>query len=469
MFYVAKASATIGLKLRRSVRGSYRYCAQTALLLLFFANFCKAQKPNIIFILTDDMGIGDIGCFNGTYKTPNIDRLAAEGRKFKQYYSASPICSPSRVGFLTGMHPAKWNITSFLQKKVDNKLCEQADYLTPSAPSIARFFKAAGYVTAHFGKWHMGGGRDVDDAPSIKKYGFDEWSSTWESPNPDSLLTATDWIWSDKDSVKRWNRTRYWVDKTLSFLRQNRGKPCYINLWPDDVHTPWVPGDDSIGAYPGKPEEEKSFVQVLTEYDKQIGRLLDGLKSLGLDNNTIVVFTSDNGPLPNFRHDRSAGLRGTKLSLYEGGTRMPFLIRWPQKIKAGTTDSTAVLSAMDLLPSFCKMAGVPLSKNYSGDGEDRSAVLLGKPSIRIKEIYWEYGRTETSFRYPGGKDRSPSLAMRQGSWKLLMNADGSKKELYDLAKDKKEEKNVVSENAAVVNAMSEKLAEWWKALPQLKR
>src|SRR5687767_13192383 len=222
----------------------------------------KQQRPNIIFILTDDMGFGDIGCFNGTYKTPNIDRMAAEGRKFTSYYSASPICSPSRVGFLTGMHPAKWNITSFLQKKADNRLCEQADYLHPSAPSLARLLKDNGYATAHFGKWHMGGGRDVDDAPSIKQYGFDEWSSTWESPDPDPLLTATDWIWSDKDSIKRWNRTSYWVNKTLAFMQKHKGQPCFINLWPDDVHTPWVPGDDSVGRYPGRPEEEKSFVQV---------------------------------------------------------------------------------------------------------------------------------------------------------------------------------------------------------------
>jgi len=144
-------------------------------ILLFFVLFVfaaplyaqKTERPNIIFILTDDMGIGDVSCFNGKYKTPNIDRMAAEGRKFTSYYSASPICSPSRVGYLTGMHPAKWNITSFLQKKADNRLCEQADYLNPSAPGIAHLLKEGGYATAHFGKWHMGGGRDVDDAPSI--------------------------------------------------------------------------------------------------------------------------------------------------------------------------------------------------------------------------------------------------------------------------------------------------------------
>lgn len=436
--------------------------------LMFFAGFSFArQKPNIIFILTDDMGIGDVSCFNGRYKTPALDRMAAEGRKFTQYYSASPICSPSRVGFLTGMHPARWNITSFLQKRADNKLCEQADYLNPAAPSLARLLKDHGYVTAHFGKWHMGGGRDVIDAPYIKQYGFDEWSSTWESPDPDPLLTAGNWIWSDKDSIRRWNRTRYWVDKALDFLARHKGQPCYVNLWPDDVHTPWVPGDDSVGRYPGKPEEEESFVQVLAEYDRQMGRLFDGLKRLGFDNNTIVVFTSDNGPLPNFRHDRSAALRGAKLSLYEGGIRMPFVIRWPGKIKADTVDSTSVINATDLLPSFCKLAGVPVPKTYAGDGEDRSETLLGTPSSRSKAIYWEYGRNETVFKYPQGADRSPSLAMRQGEWKLLMNADGSRVELYNLSKDAAEKVNEADARPATTKAMSEKLSAWWKALPRL--
>lgn len=427
----------------------------------------KTQRPNIIFILTDDMGIGDISCFNGKYKTPNIDRMAAEGRRFTSYYSASPICSPSRVGYITGMHPAKWNITSFLQKKADNRLCEQVDYLNPAAPSIARLLQESGYATAHFGKWHMGGGRDVDDAPSIKKYGFDEWSSTWESPDPDPLLTATDWIWSDKDSVKRWNRTRYWVDKTIFFLQQHKGQPCYINLWPDDVHTPWVPGDDSVGPYPGKPEEEKSFEQVLAEYDKQIGRLFEGLKKLGIDNNTIVVFTSDNGPLPNFRHDRSAMLRGTKLSLYEGGIRMPFIVRWPGKVKAGTIDSASIVTAADLLPSFCTLAGMKLPKDIRGDGENRASVLLGKPAERSKEIFWEYGRNEKVFRYPPGDDRSPSLAIRKGQWKLLMNADGSKVELYDMVKDRSERNNLAMEQKEIAATLSNTLLHWWNALPRL--
>lgn len=429
----------------------------------------KAQsRPNIIVILTDDMGYGDISCTNGTYSTPYIDRLALEGRTFTQYYSASPICSPSRAGITTGMAPAKWNITSFLQKRADNKLCEQADFLSAEAPSLARCLQKAGYATAHFGKWHMGGGRDVDNAPPITAYGFDEYKSTWESPDPDPLLTATNWIWSDVDSVKRWDRTRYFVDQTLHFLEKHQGQPCYINLWPDDVHTPWVGGDERVGKYPGDPQDEKSFMTVLAEYDKQIGRLMDGLRQLGIEDNTLVIFTSDNGPLPNFRNDRSAAMRGSKLSLYEGGIRMPFIVRWPDKVPAGTTDSGSVLCATDLFPTLCAIAGASLPHNYVSDGEDISHVLLGKPFKRKKILYWEYGRNEQSFKYPNGKDRSPSLAIRDGKWKLLMNKDKSQMELYKIEFDPNETVNMVELEPQIAARLARKLQEWWEELPVLK-
>ncbi|MEJ7767395.1 MAG: sulfatase-like hydrolase/transferase [Chitinophagaceae bacterium] len=433
--------------------------------LLLLTNAYSQKQPNIIFILTDDMGYGDISCFNGTYKTPNIDRMASEGKMFTKYYSASPICSPSRVGLLTGMAPAKWKITSFLQKKADNKLCEQVDFLNPAAPTTARILKAKGYATGHFGKWHMGGGRDVDDAPSIKEYGFDEWSSTWESPDPDPVLTATDWIWSDKDSIKRWSRTAYFVDKTLSFLQKHRGRPCFINLWPDDMHTPWVPGDGEMRRFAGKPEDEKSFIDVLYEYDRQIGRLMRGIKDLGLDENTLVVFTSDNGPLPNFRNERSAGMRGTKLSLYDGGIRMPFIVRWPGHVTAGTTDSSSIVHASDMLPTFCKLGGAILPKNYVPDGEDKTAVMLGKPAVRKKPIYWEYGRNDISFKYPPDKyDKSPSLAIREGKWKLLMQHDGSGVELYNMTKDENEKSNLAAKEPSVTKELTQKLLTWWKSM-----
>jgi arylsulfatase A-like enzyme len=430
-----------------------------------------AERPNIIIILTDDMGFSDVGCFGGNFvPTPNIDRIAANGRKFTQYYSAAPICSPSRVGMLTGMNPARWNFSTYLDNRKHNKNAEQADWLDPKAPSIARMFKNAGYATGHFGKWHMGGGRDVKNAPGFEKYGFDEHNSTYESPDPDPLLTATNWIWSKKDSIKRWDRTKYFVDKTLDFMKRHKGQPCFVNLWPDDVHTPWVPRveHEYTGKFPMNPEEEAAFKLVLKEYDVQIGRLLDGLKAMGLDKNTIVIFTSDNGPLPSFRGSRAMGLRGSKLSLYEGGTRMPFIISWPGHVPAGTVDESSELCSIDLVPTLTKFAGIKLPADYKGDGMDRGRVLLGKPSLRGKDLFWEYGRNNIAFNYPRPIDKSPNLAVRSGEWKLLMNSDGSDIQLYDILKDKKETNNVAAQEPKKVDELKVKLMAWWKTIPHLK-
>lgn len=428
--------------------------------------------PNIIFILTDDMGYSDISCFGGQFvPTPHIDQLATNGRKFTQYYSAAPICSPSRAGLITGMYPGRWNFSTYLDNKKHNSNAQQADFLDTTAPSIARFFQQAGYATAHFGKWHLGGGRDVKNAPGFEHYGYDEHISTYESPDPDPLITATNWIWSDKDSIKRWDRTKYFVDKTLDFLSKHKGQPCFINLWPDDVHTPWVPRKDleSNGQYPGNPEEEAAFKLVLKEYDVQMGRLMEGLKQLGIDKNTIVIFTSDNGPLPSFKGSRAGGLRGSKLSLYEGGTNMPFIITWPGHIPAGTTDASSVISAVDMLPTLAKLGHVALPKNYPGDGVDKSNVLLGKPATRQQDLFWEYGRNNIAFRYPEGRDKSPNLAVRSGDWKLIMNNDGSDIQLYNIKKDKYETTNVAASQPQTVARLKEKLLAWWAALPKLEQ
>ena len=454
------------------------------------------EKPNIILILTDDMGYNDIGCFGGNFvPTPNIDRLATKGTKFIQYYSAAPICSPSRTSILTGMFPAEWNFTNFLDDRRSNALAEQANYLNVNAPSIAKVLKTAGYVTGHFGKWHMGGGRDIKNAPNFDKYGFDEHSSTYESPDPDPLLTATDWIWSKEDSIKRWKRTEYFVDKTLDFLKRHKGEPCYVNLWPDDMHTPWVPEvfwcyrdqypmnfkeekafkDSQERAknrverslYPMNFEEEKSFKLVLQEYDKQIGRLLDGINKLGIEENTIIIFTSDNGPMPSFRGSRTAGLRGSKLSLYEGGIRMPFIVKWPGYVPEGVTDSISVLNSTDLLPTFAAITSAGLPANYKGDGENRESVWLGKPSLRDKEMFWEYGRNSYAFNYPKGRDRSPNLAIRSGDWKLLMDYHEKDVELYDMVKDYFETTNVAKEHPDIVEKLKRKLVVWRTYLPVL--
>jgi len=419
-----------------------------------------ARRPNIIFILADDMGRGDLGCYGGTQApTPCLDRLAAEGLRFEQYYSASPICSASRTGLLTGRFPARWRITSFLQTRAGNRKCEQADFLDPAAPSVARALHEAGYATGHFGKWHMGGGRDVTDAPKFAAYGFDEHAGTWESPEPDPAITATNWIWSPQDRVKRWDRTAFFVDRTLDFLARHRDRPCFVQLWPDDVHTPWVPDEHA-----DKGDTPENFRPVLRVMDREIGRLMDGIKALGLDGDTLVVFASDNGALPTFGGARSGGFRGSKLSLYEGGIRLPFIVRWPGRVPAGRVDRDSVIAAVDLLPSLCVLAGAQLPAG-APDGQDLSAAYLGRGVTRTAPLFWEYGRNHAGFKFPEGRDRSPNIAVRDGRWKLLINADGSEAELYDLAADPAENHNLAAAQPLVTARLTAAALGWRHSLP----
>ena len=415
------------------------------------------------------MGYGDIACYGGKFvPTPNIDQLAVEGTKFTQFYAMAPLCSPSRAAFTTGMFPARWHFTTYLQTRAGNRKCEQADFLDPKAPSIARTLKEAGYVTAHFGKWHMGGGRDVTNAPHFSEYGFDEHAGTYESPEPDPTITGTNWIWSKYDKVKRWDRSAYFVDKTLDFLKRHKGQPCYVNLWPDDVHTPWIPKGSNLEEKRRRDKDESApnFKAVLAEYDKQVGRLMAGLKELGIDDNTILIFSSDNGPAPSFRGSRSGWLRGCKDSLYEGGTRMPMIVRWPGHVPAGRVDDQTVMGGIDFFPIFCKLAGTTPPDYVNFDGEDLTDAFFGKAVERKKPLFWEYGRNKVSFDFPARPiDRSPNVAMREGQWKLLVNADGSDVQLYDLLADRNETHNLADTHPDVAARLKDEALHWRESMP----
>jgi len=365
------------------------------------------------------------------------------------------------------MFPARWNFTTYLDTHAMNLDCEQTDFLPTSAPAIARVLKAAGYATAHFGKWHLGGGRDVTNAPPFSAYGYDEHIGTYESPEPDPNITATNWIWSPRDLVKRWDRTRYFVDHALDFLRRHRDRPCYVEIWPDDVHTPWVPNLERETEAPNS-WEKRDFCEVLKQYDVQMGRLLDGLKNLGLETNTLVIFTSDNGPLPSFNHARTGGLRGSKLSLYEGGIRVPFIVRWPGHTPAGRVDEQTVLEGVDLFPTFCALAHAPLPAGFAFDGEDMTAALNNQPFVHTKIIFWEYGRKSKYFKYPGmAYDRSPHIAVRDGQWKLLVNANGSRVELYDMTADPNETTNLAGSHREITQRLKDEALSWKRSLPVL--
>lgn len=442
------------------------------------AGLCMGQAwaapPNVLLILADDLGWGDLSANGGAgVPTPRLDQLAREGTRFTRFYVASPICSPSRCGIITGQYPGRWRITSFLQTRAGNQACEQADFLDPKAPSFVRAFREAGYATAHIGKWHLGGGRDVENPPKFRDYGYDLGLGTYESPEPAAELGLKTTPWGaqvEPQQVQRHDRTRWMVDQTLEFARRNSNKPWLVNLWLDDVHTPYTPSEkQKEGEIPGIGTDV--FRAVLHETDRQMGRLFDGLRDLKVDANTIVIFIGDNGPAPSFDRARTGGLRGMKLSLYEGGIRTPCIVRWPGKVAAQAVNDQTAFAAVDFFPTLCVLAGVKPPDGVSFDGEDLSDVLRGRSRVRSKPLFWEYGRpakngAKTAFRYPPDPgDVSPHLAIMEGNWKLLINPDGSGAQLYDLSRDPKETQNLASFHPEQAKRLSESLLAWRRSLP----
>lgn len=442
-----------------------------------------APPPNAIVILADDLGYGDLGCYGGEIATPSLDRLAAEGVRFTQGYCASPICSPSRVGITTGLHPSKSLIFSYLQMRKQHRAMGMRDYLDPAAPSMARAFRDAGYATAHFGKWHMGGGRDVGDAPLPAAYGFDESLTSFEGLGdrvlPPGKLSEMNAALGQGNITRAPQHmlTEIYTDRAIEFMRRNRARPFFLNLWPNDVHDPFEPKPELLRKYERFASNKyvQQYYAMLDEMDRQIGRLMDELDRLGVAGRTLIVFMSDNGPTAWERYykegfdppGRTGGLRGRKWSLYEGGIRVPFLARWPDRVPAGRVDNRTVISSLDLFPTFAKLARFP-ARGAAFDGEDQSRALFGRPQRRTADQFWEYGR-DASFIYPGKPDdRSPNLAIRSGRWKALMNSDGSRAELYDLASPQAERNNVIGAHKSVASKLTARLAAWRNSLPTLK-
>ncbi|MFO0942648.1 MAG: sulfatase-like hydrolase/transferase [Pirellulales bacterium] len=434
-----------------------------------------SKRPNVVLILIDDMGWGDLSCFgNQDAQTPNVDRLATEGIRFEQFYVNSPICSPSRTAISTGQYPQRWRITSFLNNRKDNERRGMAQWLDPKAPMLARALQQAGYATGHFGKWHMGGQRDVDNAPTIDQYGFDKSLTNFEGMG-DKLLPLTlkpgqdqpGRIWEAAErlgSGHRWmlrsEITGGFVDAAIGFMDEatRSGKPFYINLWPDDVHDPYWPPVDSWGDG----SRPQLYRAVLENMDRQLGKLFDRIRNdQALRDNTLILFCSDNGPLPDV--GKAGKFRGGKTQLYEGGIRSPLIVWGPKLLKRSNhVDTQSVFAAIDLAPTILELTGVPAQKAVSFDGQAVVKTLLGESGSRRDPMF---------FRRPPDRpstpkdDNLPDLAVRHGKWKFLCEYDGSDVELYDLDQDPSESKNIAQQHAEIVHKLRDAVLNWHQSMP----
>ncbi len=442
------------------------------------ANGPTVEKPNILIIFIDDMGFADPGCFgNPLIKTPHIDQLARQGIRLTNFYVNSPICSASRVAITTGQYQGRWKIHSFLNTRAGNENRGMANYLDAKAPTTAKKLKQAGYATAHFGKWHIGGGRDVDDAPLPSAYGFDESLVSFEGlgdrlcSNPKSLEKAKALGHGNVILCKQWERMQIQTDRTIDFIHRHRHEPFFVRLFPNDVHDAHVPLPGTADEFQQLSDDPfvRNFLAVLKEMDRQIGRVMKTLDELNLDKKTLVIFTSDNGPTDwprKYLTGPPAGFagpyRGRKWSLYEGGIRMPFIARWTGTIPAGIKDTTSVVSAIDLSPTICRLVGVPSENNL--DGLDRSDVLLGQPSERLTPVFWQYGHPHAILKGGKPEHQSPTFAVRQGKWKFLVNPDGSEAQLFDLQSDESETKNCLLKNPDQAEKMGSQIGNWAREL-----
>jgi len=448
-------------------------------LLLIAGTVVRGKQPNIVLVLIDDMGWGDFSCFGNTAaSTPNVDSLAKEGLRFHQFYVNFPICSPSRVAISTGQYPQRWRITSFLNNRRSNRERGMVRWLDPKAPMMARFLHEAGYATGHFGKWHMGGQRDVTNAPPITAYGFDESLTNFEGMGP-KLLPLIEKKDENGQVVKGriWEKavilggpvtwmlrskiTGGYVERAVQFIdkAQAAGKPFYINLWPDDVHGPWFPSVERWSE-----DTRERYLAVLEEMDAQFKPLFDRIRNdPELRDNTMILICSDNGPA---RGSGSAGpFKGYKTHLFEGGVRSPLVVWGPglmEKSVQGTINDISVFCAMDLVPSLLDIAGVHPTTKF--DGENLSDVLLGKSKrSRKKPIFFRRPPDRKNFY---GFTNLPDLAMRFGEWKLLCDYGGKRPQLYNMKTDIGEEHNVAREYPEVVERMIKAIRQWNSKLPK---
>ncbi|MCH2063049.1 MAG: sulfatase-like hydrolase/transferase [Roseibacillus sp.] len=435
---------------------------------------CGEKPPNIILILADDMGWDIAALGHPHVKTPHLDRLAEEGRVFENYYVASPVCSPTRVSFMTGVHPSRFGIHDYINSDMRaNWRRNIPNFLDPNIVTVADVVKRAGYRTGHFGKWHLRSGA----APSQKDYGIDHHRSTW-------LLTNHFRTYSSSSCV----------EEALRFLDQRGEQPFYLNLWFFHMHRPVVASLDQKRVYDGETFPPSDFVShmrdyselmtdpeerflaynaVVTSMDAAVGRLLSFLDEQGLTDDTLILFTSDNGP-EDFRLGLSAvpgagssgRFRGRKRSIYEGGIRMPCIARWPGRIPAGTLDSTSVMSSLDWLPTVASLAGEETPPHT--DGEDMLEVLKGTPGVRERPLIWEF-RNEAV----GEINDAPRFAIRDGRWKLLWeearDGEGGEQipaqlELYDLEADPEERTNLAGTEPVLEAGLQARLEEFKASL-----
>ncbi len=394
-------------------------------------------RPNIILINADDLGVNDLHVYGRKdQRTPNLDRLASEGMRFSSAYCAQPICSPSRAALMTGKTPARLHLTTYLPGRPDSPAQKVLHpkmrmELPLEERTIAEILKDAGYATAQVGKWHLGNNPDMQGFDRVFAGHATTKPSSTEGGKGEYELTA----------------------EAETFITANRERPFFLYLAHNNPHIPFDARPDLVEKNAGSWHPQ--YAAVIETLDDSIGRVLRKIDELGLQQNTIFIFISDNGGLhvPEGGHPpptHNTPFRAGKGFLYEGGLRVPLIIRWPGRIAPGKATSTPVINT-DLLPTLLELAGIPVPAGL--DGQSFARLLRGKGALPARPLYWHFPHYNNQGGRPGG-------AVREGNWKLVEFYDEGRVELYDLSRDIGETKDLAAQQAGRAKAMRAKLAAW---------
>lgn len=420
-----------------------------------------ADRPNLVVLLSDDLGWKDLGCYGGPVKTPTLDALAAGGTRFTDFYSGCAVCSPSRATLLTGRHHIRTGVYSWISD------AGQRSHLLERETTLAELLKARGYATAHVGKWHLGLPTEKFAKPTPDQHGFDHWFATWNNAEPSHRNPAT-FIRNGKPvgEIEGYS-CQIVVDEAIRWLDAGKGKeqPFFLNVWFHEPHAPIAAPDEIVSEYGDVKNKGAIYSGTIANTDRAIARLLAKLKEVAPAEDTLVVYFSDNG---SYLRDRVGKLRGAKGMNWDGGIRVPGIFSWPGKVAAGKVEATPAGHA-DLLPTVCGLFGIEPPAGVHLDGSDLTPLLdpsSGREFVRHQPLFWHLQKSR------------PIVALRDGRWSLTADPDyelstdnlfreewiptikagGYKNwQLFDLEADPGQETNVAAEHPEILTKLQGQL------------
>ena len=427
-------------------------------------SFKVLSKPNVLFILIDDMGWMDLGCQgNKNLRTPNIDNLAKGGMRFTDAYAPAPVCSPTRAAIITGQSPARLQITNHLPHQdrftpKDSKLlpAKMLNHLSLESETLAeRLKKDAHYATAFIGKWHLYTGRDKKYNPLNQGFDINIGGCSYGGPPTFFDPYRIDFLPDRKEGEYLPNRL---ADEAIAFISEqnSKDKPFFVALWNYTVHWPMEAPDKLVEKYknlPVKGYRDHRYAAMIEAMDIAIGKVLKSLDDLNITEETLVIFTSDNGPFGGVGD--ASPLRADKGHLYEGGIRVPLIVRWPGKVEAGAVEETPVILT-DLHPTILSATGLDLNSTIPNDGHNLLPLLQGKEKLKNRAVYWHY----PNFAFH--RDNRLGSAIREGDHKLIHFYDTDSVELYNLKNDIGEKNDLSGKMPQLASRLKNKLKVWLK-------